>query len=160
VNCGPSHIQCNYSRAYSGLNIQMKVSGLLLEISGQLNALYTAKFVPNTARIIQFTLCELWSQTYTMYSQLRIFSLQHSTKRICNAIGDISTIQCMLYYKLGAKYSAHPPVFAMWTVIPDICNVITAPHIQASIFNWTYLRCNCRYHINSMRVLPQSGCHI
>jgi hypothetical protein len=62
VNCGPSHVQCNYSTAYSGFNIQMNVSGLLLEISGQLNARYAAKFVPNTARLIQFTLCELWTR--------------------------------------------------------------------------------------------------
>jgi hypothetical protein len=66
----------------------------------------------------------------------------------------------MLYYKLGAKYSAHPPVFAMWTVIPDIYNVFTAPHIQASIFNWTYLRCNWRYHDYSMCVILQTWCQI
>jgi hypothetical protein len=62
----------------------------------------------------------------------------------------------MLYHKHGAKYSAHPPVYAMWTVVPDIYNVITAPHIQASIFNCTYLRCNWRYHDNLMCVILQT----
>jgi hypothetical protein len=103
VNCGPSHIQCNYSTAYSGYNIQMNVSGLLLEISGQLNARYTAKFVPNTARKIQFTLCEVWSRIYAVHLQLRIFKPQYSTERIGAAIGDISTMLCAFYCKLGAK---------------------------------------------------------
>jgi hypothetical protein len=146
-----------------------------------------------------------------------MFRLQHSTKRICAAIGDIGTIQCMLYYKVGAKYCAHSPVFAMWTVILDIYNAFTAPHIQcfniqlnvsalqfeisrqfnerntanlepniahilqfslceqwsrkytmhlqlrmlsASIFNWTYLRCNWRYHDNSMRVILKTWCEV
>jgi hypothetical protein len=39
--------------------------------------------------------------------------LQYSTERICAAIGDISTIQCTLYCKHGAKFSAHPPLYAM-----------------------------------------------
>jgi hypothetical protein len=135
VNCGPSHIQCNYSTAYSGFNIQMNVSGLLLEISGQLNARCTAKFVPNTARIIQFSLCELWSRTYTMHVQLHIFRLQYSIERIYAAIRDNRTLQCRLYCKFGAKYSANTPVYTTCTVVPDIYKVFTAPHSQAKIFN-------------------------
>jgi hypothetical protein len=135
VVCGPGHIQCIYSSEYSGFNIQLNVSALILVISRQFNERYTAILVPNTARLLQFTLCELWSRTYTMYLQLHIFWLQYSTERICAAIGDISTIQCALYCKHGAKYSAHSPDCAIWTVVPDIYNVLTAPYIQASIFN-------------------------
>jgi hypothetical protein len=93
VNCGPGHIQCNYSSAYSGFNIQLNIPALLLEIWRYLKARYTANLVPNTAHILQFTLCDLWSWTYTMKLQLRLFRLQYSTERICAAIGDISTIQ-------------------------------------------------------------------
>jgi hypothetical protein len=95
-----------------------------------------------------------------MYLQLHIFRLQYSTERICAAIGDISTIQCALYCKHGAKYSAHSPVCAIWTVVPDIHNVLTAPHFQASIFNWIYLSCYWRYLDNSMSVILQSLCQI
>jgi hypothetical protein len=104
----------------------------------------------------QFTLCELWSRPYTMYLQLLIVSPQYWTERICTAIGDIATLRCALYCKLGAKYSAHPSIYAMPNVVPEIYNVNTAPHIQNSIFIWTYHRCYCRYHINSMRVILQT----
>jgi hypothetical protein len=131
------HIHC--------FNIQLNASALQLQISRQYNACYTTNMVPNTAHILQFSLCEQWSRTYTMYLQLRIFRPQYSTERICAAIGDITTIQCALYCKLCAKYSAHPPVYASWTVVQVIYNVITARHIQASIFKWTYRGCYWRY---------------
>jgi hypothetical protein len=50
---------------------------------------------------------------YTKYLQLRIFSPQYSAEGSTPAIGGISTIECALYCKLGAKCSAHPPVYAM-----------------------------------------------
>jgi hypothetical protein len=96
----------------------------------------------------------------TMHLQLRIFSLQYYTQRICAVIGDISTIQCTLYYKIDAKYSAHPTVYTMWILDPVIYNEIRAPHIQAPIFNWKYLRCNWRYLDNSMPVILQTWCQI
>jgi hypothetical protein len=66
VNCGPVHIQCNYSTAYSDFNIQLNVSAVLLDIIGHIDARYTANLVANIADILPFTLCELWSRTYTM----------------------------------------------------------------------------------------------
>jgi hypothetical protein len=93
VNCGPGHIQCIYSSAHSDFNVHLNVSALLLEISRQFNARYTANLLPNTAHILRFTLCVLWSRTYTMHLQLHIFTLQYSTVGICADIGDISTIQ-------------------------------------------------------------------
>jgi hypothetical protein len=83
----------------------------------------------NTAHSLQFTQCELWSRTYTMNLQHRIFRPQYSTERIYAAIGDITTNQLALYCKLGAKYSAHRPVYAVWTVASAIYKVFTAPHI-------------------------------
>jgi hypothetical protein len=65
VNCGPGHIQCICSSAYSDFKVHLNVSVLLLEISRQFNSRYTANLVPNTAHILRFTLCELWSRTYT-----------------------------------------------------------------------------------------------
>jgi hypothetical protein len=62
VNCGPGNIQGAYIYAYFGFNIQLKVVPLLLEISRQFNARYTANLVPNIAHILQFKLRELWSK--------------------------------------------------------------------------------------------------
>jgi hypothetical protein len=160
VNCGPDDIQCNYSSAYWGFNIQVNVSALLLVISRQRNGRYTPNMVPNTEHILEFTLSELRSRTYTMYLQLRIFRHQYSSERICAAAGDISTIQCSLCCKFGANYRAHTPVYAMWTVVPATFNIFTAPHIQSSIFNWTYLRCYFRYLDKTMSVIMQIWCHI
>jgi hypothetical protein len=160
VVCGPGHIQSIYSSTYSDFNIQLNVSALLLEISRQFNESYTVIWVLNTPHTRQFTQCVLWSRTYTMYLQLRIFGLQYSAVGTCADIGDILKILCALYCKLDDKYSAHPPVYAMRTVVPDIYNVFTAPHIQATIFIWTYLRCYWRYHDNSMHVILQTWCQI
>jgi hypothetical protein len=137
VTCGPGHIQSNYCSAYSGYNIRLYLSALQLEIFRHFDPRYTANMVSNTAHIVQFTLCqqfnapytvnlvpntanilqftppELWSRTYSMYLPLHIFRLQYSTERIRAANGDISTIQCALYCKHGAKYSAYPPVCAV-----------------------------------------------
>jgi hypothetical protein len=154
----PGHIQCKYSSAYSALRIQLNVSAMPLEICRQVNARYNGNFVPYIAHFRRFTLCEQWSRTYTMHLLLRIFRLQYSSQGICAAIRDISTIQCALYCKLCDKYSASPPDYAMWTVVPDKNNVITAPHILASIFNWIYLQCYSRYLDNSVRVILQSWC--
>jgi hypothetical protein len=129
VNCGPGHIQCIYSSAYSDFNVHLNGSALILEISRQFNSRYTAKLVPNTVHILRFTLCELWTRTYTKYFQNRIFWLQYSAGGICAAIVHITTIRCALYCKLVAKCSAYPPTFAMWTVVLHIYNVFTAPHI-------------------------------
>jgi hypothetical protein len=160
MNCGPGHIQCTYSSAYSDFNVHLNVSALLLNISRQFSARYTANLVPNTAHILRFTLCELWSRPYTKFLQLRIFSLEYSAEGSSPTIGGISTIQCALYCKLGTKYSAHPPVYAMWTVVPAIYKVFRAPHSQAIIFIWTYLRWNWRYSDTSMRVILQIWCQI
>jgi hypothetical protein len=127
VNCGPGHIQCIYSSACSDFNVLLKVSALLLEISRQFNARYTANLGPNTAHILRFKLCELWSRT--MHLQLHIFRLQYSFERICSVIVHITTSQCALYSILVAKYSAHPPVYAMRPVVPAIYIVFSASHI-------------------------------
>jgi hypothetical protein len=160
VNYDPGHIQCIYSSAYSDFNVHLNVSALILEISRQFNARYTANVVPNSAHILQFTLCDLWSRPYKEYFQHRIFRLQYSAVGICAAIVHITTIQCALYCILGAKYSAYPPVYAMWTVVPDIYNSFSAPHIQTSIFIWTYLRCYWKYLDNSILVILQTWCQI
>jgi hypothetical protein len=160
VTCGPGHIQCSYSSAYSGFNIQQNVSVLLVEISRRYSEPYAANMVPNTAHTLQFTLYELWSRPYTMYLQLHIFRIQYLTQRISAVIGDMSTIQRTLYCKLCAKYSAHTPDYAIWTVIPAIYNVFTAPHIQDSILNSTYLRRYWRYVDNPMDVILQTLCQI
>jgi hypothetical protein len=113
LNCCPGQIQCNCVSAYAGFNIRLNVSAVLLAIVGHIDERSTANFVPNTAHILQFPLCELWSRPNTKYLQLRIFRLQYSSVGIIAAFVYITTFQCALYCKLGAKYSAHPPVYAM-----------------------------------------------
>jgi hypothetical protein len=93
VNCGPGYIQGIYSSAYLGFNIQLQVGPLLSVVSRQCNERYTASLVPITVHFLQFTVCALWSRTYRMYLQLRIFRLQYSSERIRAAIGDSPTIQ-------------------------------------------------------------------
>jgi hypothetical protein len=129
VNYGPGHIQCIYNSIYSEFNIHLNVSALLLYISRQFNARYTANLVPNTAHIQQLSLCERWSRTHTKYLQLRIFMLQYSAVGICAAIVDITTILYALHCKLWAKYSAYTPVYTMWTVVPAMYKVLRVPHI-------------------------------
>jgi hypothetical protein len=144
VNSGPAHIQSIYSSAYSDYNIKLNVSALLLQISRLFHARYNANLVSNIAHILQFTPCELWSRPYTRYLHFRIFRFRYSTEGSSPAIGGISTIQCALCFKLGATYSAHPPVYPMWNVVLVIYKVLKAPHIYASIFDGTYLRCYWR----------------
>jgi hypothetical protein len=138
----------------------MKVSALLLEICRECNVRYTANMVPNKAHIIQFTQCALWSRTYTKYLQLLIVRPQYSTEPDCAATTDMPTFGCALYCYMGAEYSEPPLVYAMCTVVPDIYKAFTPPHIQATIFNWTYLRCYWRYHDNSVCVILQTWCQI
>jgi hypothetical protein len=116
--------------------------------------------VPNIALILQFTLCEKWSRTNAIYLQLRILMLQYTAERISVATGDMPTFRYALYFKFAAKYSANPPIYAMWTVVPDIYTVNTVPHIQASVWNRKYLRCNWRYLDISMRDVLQTGSQI
>jgi hypothetical protein len=156
LNGGPSHILCNYSSTYSGFNIQRNVSALLLEIFRLYNVHYTENILPNTAHILQFTLCELWFRANTRYLQLRIFRHQYSGEDFSSALGVVSANEGALYCKFDAIYSAHPPVCAMWTVVPDIYKAFTASDIQDSIYNSTYLRCYWRYLDNSMRVILQT----
>jgi hypothetical protein len=158
VNCCPGRIQCNYSSAYLGFNIQLNVSALLLDASRQFNARHTTNLMPNIAHILGFALCELWSGPLTIKLQLRLLMLHYWADRIFAAIGDISTFGCALYCNLDAKYNAHPSVYAMRTVVPHIYNAFTVPHIHTSIFIWTYLCCYWRYFAISMRVIIQIWC--
>jgi hypothetical protein len=89
-----------------------------------------------------------------MQLEFRIFWLQYSNERICTDIADISSIQWALSWNLVAKYSAQP-VCAVWTVVPNIYNAFTAPHIQTSIFKWKYLLWYWRYLDNTMCVILQ-----
>jgi hypothetical protein len=117
VNSDPGHIQCIYSSAYSGPNIQLILSALLLEMSRQFHARYTANFVPDTAHILQFTQCVLWSRTYTKYLQLLIVRPQYSTDPACAATREMPPFRCALYCNIGAIYIAHSPVYGLCTVV-------------------------------------------
>jgi hypothetical protein len=144
VNCGPGHIQGIYSSAYWGFNYSaVGFCAAMVDITWIQCALYCKLCAKYSAQPL-FTLCELWCRPYTMHLQLRIFRLHYSSQGRSPAIGGISSIQWALYCKVGANYSPHPTVYAMWTVVPDIYNVFTAPHIQALIYDRKYLRCYWR----------------
>jgi hypothetical protein len=66
VNSGAGQIQCHYSFANSGFIIQINVPPLLLQICRQLDARHTSHFLPNTAHILLFTLCQIWSLSNRM----------------------------------------------------------------------------------------------
>jgi hypothetical protein len=94
VNCRPGQIECKYSSVYSGFNIQVNQSALLLEISRYFDAPYTENLMSNTAHILQPTLCELWSRdiqcnnnsAYSGFNiQLNLPALLLEISRICNA---------------------------------------------------------------------------
>jgi hypothetical protein len=70
------------------------------------------------------------------------------------------TFGCELYCKFGAIYRAHPPLYAMWTVVSVIYNVITVTYIQASIFMWTNLCCCWRFPDISMPLILKIWCQI
>jgi hypothetical protein len=65
----------------------------------------------------------------------------------------MSTIQCVLYSTFAAKYRANYPVYAMPSLVPGKSNIITVLLVQASIFNWMYLRCDWWIIDKSMRVI-------
>jgi hypothetical protein len=79
----------------------------------------------------------MWTVVPYIYNVItaRIFRLQYPAAGNCAVIVDITTNQCALYCKLGAKYSSNPAVYTMCTVVPDIYKVFTAPHSLATIFN-------------------------
>jgi hypothetical protein len=71
----------------------------------------------------------------------------------------IDNSMCVIWHT-WCQHTAHQSVYAVWTVVPDIYNVVTSPHIQASVSNRTYLRCYWRYIENSMRLILQTWCQI
>jgi hypothetical protein len=98
VYCGPGHKKSIYSSAYSVQNIQLNVSVLLLEISRQYNARYTANLVPHTTHILQFTLCELWSGH---------IQSTYSSAYICfNIRWNVSALLLELIGQFCARYTA------------------------------------------------------
>jgi hypothetical protein len=113
VNCGPGHIQGIYSSACLDRNIQLKVGPLLLEISRQFNALYTANLVSNTAHIVQITLCELWSRAYTRYLQLRILRLQLFSCRFLRCHGRYHMNSVRVILQTLCQIQRTTPVYAM-----------------------------------------------
>jgi hypothetical protein len=138
LNCGPGHIQCNYSSTYSGFNIQQNVAPLLLQIYPQLNERYTANIEPNITHIPQFTLCELCGPGHIRCNYSSAYSAFNIQLKLPALLLDIC-------WDLDVRYTANlvpnAALVIQFTlcelVVPHRCNVITAPHIQASIFNWT-----------------------
>jgi hypothetical protein len=93
-------------------------SAAILDISTIQRALYCKLGAKYNAHTSVYAMWTVWSPTYTMQLQLRIFSLQYSTETTCAAIGHMQRFGCALHCKLGAEYSAPHPFYAMWTCGP------------------------------------------
>jgi hypothetical protein len=72
----------------------------------------------------------------------------------------MSTTQRMLYSTFAAKCRINPPDYAMSILVPVKYNKITVLLMQASIFNWTYLRCDWWFIDEWMRVILHICCQI
>jgi hypothetical protein len=123
VNCRPGHIQCNYRYVYSGFNIQVNQSALLLEISRHFDAPYTDNLMSNTAHILKFTLCELWSRNIQCNNSSAYSGFNIQVK--------VSAMILDIYRQFNVRYMAHM-VPAQRTPI-SLCCVNCGPgHIQCS----------------------------
>jgi hypothetical protein len=104
----------------------------------------------------------IWTVVPDIYNELTAPHIQDSIfnstylrrylRYVDNSMGVVLQTWC--------QYSTRPPVYALWTVVPDIYNLFTARHIKASIFNWTYLRWYWRYIDNAMGLILQPWCQI
>jgi hypothetical protein len=81
-------------------------------------------------------------------------------QRISADIGDVSTIEWALYSAFPAQCSLNPPDYAMSTLVRVKSNIFTVLLIQASIFPWTYHRCDWWFIDKPMRVILHNCCHI
>jgi hypothetical protein len=160
VKSCPRKIQYIYISWYSGFNIQLNVSPLILVICRQFNERYTPHFLPNTGNDIRFTLCHLYSRPNPIQLHFSIFRLQYSIERIFFDTGDMSIIQCALCSTFIVKYTAQYQVDVMPTLALTKSNRMTFLDIQASIFNWTYLPWNWLFIDKSMHVILHLCCQI
>jgi hypothetical protein len=72
----------------------------------------------------------------------------------------MSATQCALYSTFAAKFNLNPRVYAMSYLVPAKSNIITVLIVQASIFIWTYPRCDWWFIDKSMRVILHICCQI
>jgi hypothetical protein len=120
VNCGPGHIQCNYCSPYSGFNIQLNVSALLLETRLHFDERYTAIMVPNTAHILQFTLCELWSRDIQCNNS--------SAYSGFNIQLNVSALQFEISGQVNARYIANLVPYIAHTLQFTLCELRSRPY--------------------------------
>jgi hypothetical protein len=132
VNSGPFQILCNSSIPYLGLSIQLNVSPIPLEICRPLDESCTPLdesctplLLPNTAHVILFTLCQLWSRSSRTLSQICIYGHEYSIERTSVSIRDMPTIRCALHPTFRASYSVSQPACSMSAPGPDISSVVT-----------------------------------
>jgi hypothetical protein len=82
----------------------------------------------------------------------------NSSYSVCNIQLNINPPILVIWRPSNARYTphlrpntGHISLFALRQPDDSIkLNVITDLHIEASVINWTYFRCNCRYGDNSM----------
>jgi hypothetical protein len=104
----------------------------------------------------------MWSVVPAIYSVISALHIQASIfkwtylRRYWTHVDNSASIVLQTW----CQYKAQPSACAMWTVIPDIYNVNMVPHILASIFKWTYLRCYRGYIDYSICVILQIWCQI
>jgi hypothetical protein len=88
---------------------------MLLVIYLQFDSRYNPQFLPNTAQICPFLLCQLWAPSIPPQLQICKLSIKYSIERISAATGGVTTIRCALYSTFAAKYSRPAPAYIMST---------------------------------------------
>jgi hypothetical protein len=137
VNSGPDQIERNYSSTYSGFNIHLNVSALLLEICRQINAPYTAILVPNTAHILQFTLNSGPDHIQLNYS---------STYSGFNIQLNVSALQLEICRQFSERYTA--TLVTIQRTTSSLRNVNCGPgHVQCH-YSSTYLGYNSQLNVS------------
>jgi hypothetical protein len=85
-----------------------RISAAIGYISRQFNARYTVNLVPNTAHVLQFTLCELWSRDiqWNYSSAYAGFNIQLN----------VSVLLLEIYRKFNACYTA--------SLVPNTAHIV------------------------------------
>ena len=109
--------------------------------------------LPNTWNDILPLLRHLGPRSRPAYFLFCIFKHECSSEHINAAIGDISIIQCALYFTYAAKYRPRHSVCASSTLVCVKTSVLSVFHIQSVISIWKYLRYYWWYVDNSMRII-------
>jgi hypothetical protein len=133
ATCGPGHIQSIFSTAYLGFIIHVNVSALLLEISRQFNARYTANLVQ-----IQRTSYGLRNVNC---GPGHIQCIYRSAYSVLNIELNVSALLFEIYRYLHARYTANlvpNTEHILRFTLCELCHRLYTKYFQHRIFRLQY----------------------